>query len=296
VQGKPKSPSPKPGSEAEQPCGFEGDKVVLDMFHDGKFVYKYNQGDDSAPDGPDILKLFLGVLFGTEEQRKLRGEDYVTRIEAQLKAGGVTSLARLKELDKRGLDEMGVPVGPRAKLVEMCKDWKPPNYQDASFKLTGRWSAKPHGPTVKISFHASSESLAAYENVEVPSDAVFTLDGAFLATGACRGLNGNAPGPEAMARVYLAYITDPIEEAEVEWVRGQKRLIKEILGDRLAEMSKGADWVLAEYQAKTMPLLRDGSVYVSASAVQKSEEKMIQLKSMCDQTLAAFEEYYGNVR
>lgn len=60
---------------------------------------------------------------------------------------------------------------------------------------------------VQIQFTATIEEIAAYDHVEVPSGAVFTLDGAFVSSGACRGLNGNAPGPEGMERAFLAYQT-----------------------------------------------------------------------------------------
>lgn len=45
---------------------------------------------------------------------------------------------------------------------------------------------------------------------------------------------------------------DPIEEAEVEWVRGQKKLIKELLGGKLVEMAASSEWMVAEYQVPAL--------------------------------------------
>ena len=123
--------------------------------------------------------------------------------------------------------------------------------------------------------------------------------------------------------VWVLFI-DPIEEAEVDWVRGQKKLIKDLLGDKLVEMAASSEWMVAEYQVlallvnrvgvrkrtysvcvlmvlvcvqeKTAPMIRDGGVYVSSDAVKKSREKFVMLHSMVQQTLATFEEYYGACR
>lgn len=43
-------------------------------------------------------------------------------------------------------------------------------------------------------------------------------------------------------------------------------------------------------------MIRDGGVYVSTDAVEKSQEKFLMLHSMVQQTLATFEEYYGTCR
>ena len=156
----------------------------------------------------------------------------------------------------------------------------------------------------QVIFSAHTEEIAAYDYVEVPSGATFTLDATFpapvpgLATGSCncRAFNGLAPGPSAMTGVFLSFQTDPLEEAEVEFIRAQKKLIKSVLGGKLLEVSKTLDWAIGDYDAKTAPLLRSSSPYVSVGAVQDSGDKMRQLKGMCDQTLAAFEDYYGSVR
>lgn len=52
------------------------------MFEDGTFIYKYNQSQDDAPDGKEVLHLFFEHLFGSEEQKQLRGEKFVGRMEA----------------------------------------------------------------------------------------------------------------------------------------------------------------------------------------------------------------------
>jgi len=307
TRSAPKSPSPagapggslpsqKVATPVPDPAPSGGDRIILDMFEDGRFIYKYNHTQDSEGDGAAEMHLFLEGIFGTEEQMALRGQDVVQRLQTQLKVGGVQNMTQLRGMTKRDLDEIGIPVGPRAAMVEQCKAWKPPNWSDASFVLKGRWSAATSGVTVKVTFTATSEEIAAYDNVEVPSGAVFVLDGAFVASGACRGLNGNTPGVDGMERAFLAFQTDPIEEAEVEWVRGQKKLIKDLLGAKLVEMQQGAEWMLAEYQVQTKPLLKDGGVYVRAESVQNSEEKFQQLSSMVSQTLATFEDYYGSCR
>jgi len=45
-----------------------------------------------------------------------------------------------------------------------------------------------------------------------------------MASGQCRGLNGNCPGPDDQQRAFLAFTTDMIEEAEVRGVNTHETL------------------------------------------------------------------------
>jgi len=283
--GSPKSP------KAEVAVGTA---IVLEMKDEGTFVYRYTESRDGVPDGPEILKIFLESLFENPAQKAYRGDNVVQELQDQLAEGNIHCMADLRKHSKRDLDTMGIPVGPRAALVDKNKTWTPPNWEDSSFILRGKWSAVDYGVSTKVTYTAETEEITAYDGVEVPSGAVFSLDGAFTASGQCRGLNGNVPGKLDLERAFLAFTTDMVEEEEVEKVRIQKEQIREVLGHRIKEMSETAEWMLTEYNSRTGPLLDDGGVYVSHESVKKSGDKILLLKSILDQTLATFEDYYGN--
>ena len=286
-----------PGSDAMPmspgPAAREGNNIQLDMWDDGRFEYTFVQNKDGQPDGPEVLQLFLAELFGTAKQKAFRGDDIVERLGNQLAESGIHTMKQIRATTKRELDELGIGVGPRAMLVDRSKEWTPPNWDDTSFALKGKWSAEQNGAVVSITFSAETETMAAYDNVEVPSSTTFSLDGAFMASGQCRGLNGNCPGPVEPQRAFLAYQTDMLEEAEVSHVRQRKELMREMLGGKLHEMSVLSEWVLSEYRDKKAPLLQEGWCYASIEAVQRSEDKLVALKSCVDQALATFEDYYG---
>jgi len=218
------------------------------------------------------------------------------QIEQLLHKGHIRSMAQLRSKSKRELDELGLALGPRAKISGAVETWKPPKYNDESFVMRGRWQAKEVGKLVQVRFIGQEEELAAYDNVRVPSKADFTLDASFLPSGSCRALNGNMPIANGLQRAFLSYLTDPREEEEVGWVRVKKETITNMIGSRLSALAKDADWLMGEYAVQSNELVKSGGCYVDGPQVKRSQDKMTQLKSTIDQCVAVFEDYYGSVR
>jgi len=218
------------------------------------------------------------------------------QIEKILHQGRIRSMAQLRSKSKRELDELGLALGPRAKISAAVESWRPPKYNDESFVMRGRWQAKEVGPVVQVRFRGEEEELAAYDNVRVPSQADFTLDASFLPSGSCRALNGNMPTANGLQRAFLSYLTDPREEEEVGWVRVKKETITNMIGSRLSALASDADWLLGEYAVQSNELVKSGGCYVDGPQVKRSQDKMQQLKSTIDQCVAVFEDYYGSVR
>eukprot|EP00656_Telonema_subtile_P008701 TRINITY_DN14063_c0_g1_i4.p1 TRINITY_DN14063_c0_g1~~TRINITY_DN14063_c0_g1_i4.p1 ORF type:complete len:325 (-),score=89.15 TRINITY_DN14063_c0_g1_i4:201-1175(-) len=265
--------------------------IVCDIFDDGSFVYKYEADHEDMPDGEEVLDYFIESLFGSLQQNANKVEE----IKGMLTQGGIYSMAELKSKKKRDLDNLGIPIGPRAKITGARKEWRPPKYNDESFIIRGRWQARDVGPVVHVRFVGEEEEYGAYDNVKMPCKIDFSLDTSFVPAGACRAMNGNMPGPAGLRRAFLTYVCDPREEEEVGWVKCKKETITNLCGDKLVDLARDANWLLTEYRVQSKELVESGGCYVDQQQVKRASDKFTLLKTTVDQCMAVFEDYYGIV-
>jgi len=263
--------------------------IQLDMFDDGSFVYHFEANHDDMPDGQEVLTYFLESLFGSLHQNANK----VSEMQELLSSGGINSMSQLCSKSKNELDQLGIPIGSRAKITASRKVWRPPRYNDESFIVRGRWQARELAGVCQVRFIANEEELTAYDGVKMPCNHDFTLDAGFVPSGACRGLNGNMPAPGGLMRSFLVYTTDPREEEEVGWVKCKKETISHLCGARMSKLCKEASWLVDEYKVQSKELLQSGGCYVDQTQVKRCHDKFSTMKTTLDQCLAVFEDYYG---